>query len=102
MNVVYGEVDLTGISDYSINAAAMMVHASEVVIFKYEDQTGRKNAMEIINTRAANLVSLWERYLPDQYELVEARQVVEKNGYILFVIAEDADRIVSQFEAAVQ
>ncbi len=100
--MVYGEVDLTGISDYSINAAAMMVHASEVVIFKYEDQTGRKNAMEIINTRAANLVSLWERYLPDQYELVEARQIVEKNGYILFVVAEDADQIVSQFEAAVQ
>lgn len=58
--------------------------------------------LEAIEARVADQKRSWEHYLQDQYELVEDYQVAEKNGYILYVVAEDADRIVTQFIAAVK
>ena len=102
INVCYTELDLNDLADYYGSTPMMMVHATEIAVFRPADKAAAKNVKSAIQTRVDDLYNIWSQYLPMQFELVENYQVVEKNGYILFVVAEEADKIVDQFVKAVK
>ncbi len=95
----YLGLDLSKVSDYSVSIPLMMVHASEIALFKPVDAAAAEEIKAVIAERIAVLEQNWSQYLPEQYELVQNHKLVEQNGYILMVIAEDADNIVEQFAA---
>ena len=96
----YTGLDLSGLTDFYVGTPMMMVHASEVAIFKPTDAAAAKSVKAAIDARVESLNNVWSTYLPDQYALVEDHRVVEAGDYIIFVVAADADRIVKQFKAA--
>ena len=96
----YTGLDVSGLEDFCVGVPMMMVHASEVAIFKPTDAAAAKSVKAAIDARVESLNNVWSTYLPDQYALVEDHRVVEAGDYIIFVVAADADRIVKQFKAA--
>lgn len=93
----YTELNLQDAADFAIAVSLLNVDASEVAIFRPASRDAAQQIKAAIDARLAVLEEVWSRYLPDQYELVENHQIVEKNGYILFVISKDADTIAEQF-----
>jgi len=113
---IEGEQDLPSLMDldddllsdlYGINAAdleeyvakmpLMNVHATEFFLAKVKP--GKMSAVKDgISARLDDLKGQWERYLPDQLELVNNAQVVESGDYILFCVAEDAKGAVELFQ----
>lgn len=102
LGICYTEMDLNDLADYYGSTPMMIVHATEIAVFRPADKAAAKGVKAAIQSRVDDLMNIWGQYLPAQYELVEDHQIVEKNGYILFVVAEEADRIVDQFVKAVK
>lgn len=98
----YTELDLSDVSDYSVGVPMMIVHASEIAVFQPKSKAEAGKVKAAIEARLQVLYDTWDTYLPEQFALVEDYQLVEKNGYILFVVAYEADQIVKQFINAVK
>ena len=43
---------------------------------------------------------LWNTYLPDQYELVKNRLVVEEGDYLIYIISEDNNSVLEAIKSA--
>ena len=78
----------------------MNVRANEIIIIKAKDSAGVNEAKNLLKARLANLDEQWKRYLPDQYELVQAGQIVTKGLYVTMVVADGVDKAVSAFNSS--
>ena len=94
---LYG-IDPALVEDFQLQVPMMAVHATEIFIAKVapENMESVKNGIAL---RKQNLLDQWSTYLPDQYELVDKAQVVQSGDYIIFVIAHEADAMVSVFNS---
>lgn len=93
---LYG-IDAADLDEYVAKMPLMDVHATEFFIAKV--QPGKMSTVkDSISARLADLKAQWERYLPEQLELVNNAQVVESGDYILFCVAEDAQGAVELFQ----
>ncbi len=98
----YLDLDTSKCADYCVATPFMMVHATEVAIFKPVDKAASKDIRAAIDARLEILENNWSNYLPEQYELVQNHQIVEENGYIMMVVSYFPDEIVKQFKNAVK
>lgn len=95
---VYG-LNAEDVASFSVNIPVMNVHATEIAIFEVKD--GNVDVIKTaIEKRQADLEKTWETYLPDQLELVKNSQVVEKDNFVLYVISENVDAVVENFNNA--
>lgn len=88
------------LSSYVVSKPMMKVHATEIAVFEVVDEKGREAVKQGIEKRVKALTEQWQTYLPEQYELVKNYKVVDKDNFVLFVISEEADAIISKFNAA--
>lgn len=88
------------LSSYVVSTPMMNVHATEIAVFEVVDENGRQAVKAGIEKRVEALKAQWERYLPEQYELVKNYKVVDRGNYVLFVISEVADTIINNFNNA--
>ena len=89
------------IDSFVLKTPMMNVQATEIFIAKVKP--GRMDAVrEAVTARQKALDQTWSMYLPAQYELVQNYKTAEKGDFFLFVVAEDADGVVSAFESAIQ
>lgn len=84
---------------YIAKIPMMNVHATEFFIAKVKD--GRMDSVkEAIEKRQADLVTVWEQYLPEQYELVQNYKLETEGSYVLFCVCAQADEVVGLFRDA--
>jgi len=95
-------LDPSILEDYAIMTPLMNVKTNEVAVLKVKDAKDVAAVEEAVKKRAADVQKQFETYLPDQYENAKNFQVVKKGNYVLFVISESADAIVSEFDALVK
>lgn len=95
-------LDPSLLEDYSIMMPLMNVKTNEVAVLKVKDAKDIAAVEEAVKQRAADVQKQFETYLQDQYENAKNFQVVKKGNYVLFVISESADAIVSEFESLVK
>ncbi|RJX40372.1 DUF4358 domain-containing protein [Paenibacillus pinisoli] len=95
-------LDPSILQDYAIMTPLMNVKTNEVAVLKVKDAKDVAAVEEAVKKRAADVQKQFETYLPDQYENAKNFQVVKKGNYVLFVISESADAIVSEFDALVK
>ena len=89
------------VDSFVLKTPLINVQATEIFIAKVKP--GRMDAVkEAVTGRYKALDEIWSRYLPDQYELVKNYKTAEKGDFFIFVVAEEADKIISIFEAAVK
>ena len=75
----------------------MNVHASMFVIIKATE--GKvEEVLQKVETYAINYEAQWERYLPEQYELVKNREVGTTGNYVYMIVAENASDLVKNIK----
>lgn len=94
-------IDPAILENYSVNIPMMNVNASEIAVFKVKDTSNIKAVEEGIGKRAADLDEVWKRYLPAQYELVKNHKIKVNGNYVMFVVHQDADKIIATFDEMV-
>lgn len=96
----YG-IDPNALSSYVVSMPADDTHATEIAVFELKDAASAKSVKAGIEKRVQALIKLWEKKSTAQHTLVKNYQVVEKGNFVLFVISDRADAIISKFKAFV-
>lgn len=86
------------LEDYSIRMPMMNVKSNEIAILKVKDAKDISTVETAVKERAADIQKQFEQYLPDQFENAQNYKLVKKGNYILFVISESADQLVTEFD----
>ena len=97
----YG-IDPSILKSYEVRMPMMMVHSSEVAVFELNNASDASKVIAGIERRVEGLKSQWESYLPAQFELVQNYKTATKGNYVIFVVSEYADTIISNFNAQVK
>lgn len=97
----YG-IDTSVLKDYYVSISMMNVQATEIAVFELKDENNADIVMEGIEKRQKALEEQWSSYLPEQYELVKNYKVAQKGNKILFVISDQADKIIDNFNNIVE
>jgi len=86
------EIDEAQIEEI-IGAMPMMnVHASMYVVIKATDGNV-ENVKAKLETYGQSYEQQWERYLPEQYDLVKNRKIGTKGNYAYMIVAKNAEEV---------
>ena len=91
-------IDPEKLADYAIRIPMMNVKSNEIAILKVKDVADVPAVEEAVKQRAATVQQQFETYLPDQYENAKNYKVVTKGNYVLFVISDQADELVTEYD----
>ena len=91
-------IDPEKLADYAIRIPMMNVKSNEIAILKVKDVADVPAVEEAVKKRAETVQQQFETYLPDQYENAKNYKVVTKGNYVLFVISDQADELVTEYD----
>ncbi|WP_253896136.1 DUF4358 domain-containing protein [Solibacillus sp. R5-41] len=91
-------LDATKLEDFSVRVPMMSVKTNEIAIFKVKDVNDVAEVLAAVKQRAENVMKQFEQYLPDQYENAKNHKIVTKGNYVLFVISEQADKLITVYD----
>ncbi|WP_058304087.1 DUF4358 domain-containing protein [Gorillibacterium timonense] len=92
------DIDPALLETYVIKMPMMNIKTNELAILQVKEEKDLPTVEAGVKKRAEAVQKQFETYLPDQYENAKNYKLVTKGNYVLFVISEDADKIVSLFE----
>lgn len=91
-------IDPQKLEDYAIRIPIMNVKTNEIAILKVKNTADIPEVEEAVKQRAENVKKTFETYLPDQYENAKNYQLITRGNYVLFVISEDADKLIKVYD----
>ena len=91
-------IDPEKLADYAIRIPMMNVKTNEIAILKVKDAADVSAVEEALKQRAQTVQQQFETYLPDQYENAKNYKLVTKGNYVLFVISDQADELVTEYD----
>ena len=91
-------IDPEKLADYAIRIPMMNVKSNEIAILKVKDAADVSAVEEALKQRAQTVQQQFETYLPDQYENAKNYKLVTKGNYVLFVISDQADELVTEYD----
>ncbi len=91
-------IDPEKLEDYAIRIPMMNVKTNEIAILKVKDAADVSAVEEALKQRAQTVQQQFETYLPDQYENAKNYKLVTKGNYVLFVISDQADELVAEYD----
>lgn len=96
--ITWNEWDKAKFADGAFSFSLMNVQAYTIAIVKPAD--GEKDAvMKYFEDYKAQMIQNFERYLEEELKIAKAAVLEEVDGYILFVMAENADTIAANIKA---
>lgn len=93
---VYG-VNSADFKDVKIYGTMISVKANEIIVIKAENSKELDKAVSVLNQRKDTVYKTWEKYLPDQFEMVK-KGVIKTNGnYAALIISPEVDKVANKF-----
>ncbi|MEV5026851.1 DUF4358 domain-containing protein [Paenibacillus sp. LPE1-1-1.1] len=92
------DIDPALLEQYTIMSPMMNIKTNEMAVFKVKDAKDIAAVEDGIKKRAGDVQKMFETYLQDQYEIAKNYKLVTKGSYVFFVISEQADQFVSEFD----
>ena len=90
-------LDFSLLSEYSLNDPMMNVHAHMLYVAKVKDEADVPAVEEAFGKRLELMQDIFSTYLPAQYDLAMAGQVVSNGKYVLMVVSNDSQAVVDEF-----
>jgi len=87
------------LEEYTIMSPLMNVKSNEIAVFKVKDAKDIAAVEDGIKKRAADVQKTFETYLQDQYENAKNYKLVAKGNHVFFVISDQADKFVTEFDS---
>lgn len=85
------------IEDYVIMEPAMSLGAFAIAMYRMKDSSKTQEGLEAAEGRAEMLISSFENYLPEQFEIAQDYIAIESNGYILLTVGEESEKVKEIF-----
>lgn len=93
---IYG-VDKSQFNDVLIYGAMINVKANEIILIKVNNEADINNAVSVLQARKDMVYKTWERYLPEQFEMVK-NGVIKTNGkYAALIISPEVNKVANKF-----
>lgn len=86
------------VEEFVIKQPVMNVKANELAIIKVKDESKMEEVKKGLEKRGEDLDNKWKQYLPDQYKIVQDRRFVNIGNYAIFVVDEEADKIIDSIK----
>ena len=93
------DMDFSNIEAYYGRVPQTNVHASSIIAVKAKPGKAEQAKAELMKYEAA-VEKSFEKYLPEQYDMVKDYRIVESGDYLALIIADNADDVESAFEEA--
>ena len=93
-------IDFSLLEEYSLNDPMMNVHAHILYIAKVKDAADVEAVKAAFETRLTAMQASFEMYLPDQYDLAMAGQIVDNGKYVMLVVSQDNEAVIAKFNDA--
>ena len=90
------DMDFSYFDEYYGRIPQKNTHATSVIGVKVKDGKKAEARAELMKYQAA-MEKNFERYLPDQYDMVKDYRIIENGDYMVLVIADNADDIETAF-----
>lgn len=90
------DMDFSNFDEYYGRIPKANVHATSIIGVKVKNGKKEEARAELMKYQAA-MEQNFERYLPDQYDLVKDYRIIENGDYMVLVIADNADDIETAF-----
>lgn len=91
-------IDPATLEDFAIRIPMMNIKTNEIAIFKVKNAEDVSKVEAAVKQRAEMVQKQFEQYLPDQYEQAKNYKLVTKGNYVLFVISDSADKLVTAYD----
>jgi len=92
-------IDVLKLESYIIKIPMMNIRADEIAIIKVKDSNDIQYIKDKLKERLIKIENIFEKYLPDQYELAKIPLIISKGKYILMSISEKNDEIENIFKS---
>lgn len=92
-------LDTALLEQFTIRMPMMNVKTNEIAILQVKDAKDIPLVEDAVKQRAADVQKQFENYLPDQYENAKNYKLINKENYVLFVISDQADELVNEFNS---
>lgn len=99
-SAAYNNLDLSLLEEYSFNIPLMNIKCDEITIMKVKNESDIPTVKAAIEERHKVVLSSFEHYLIDQYEIAQKAKVIVNGKYVMFLITENADKGVEIFNKA--
>ncbi len=90
------DMDFSNFDAYYGRIPRTNVHASSIIGVKVKDGKKAEARAELMKYQAA-MEKNFEKYLPEQYDIVKDYRIIENGDYMVLVIADNADDIETAF-----
>ena len=90
-------IDTDLLESYTVMIPMMSVHANEIAVLKVKDEKDVAKMKEAIRKRAATAEE--NMLYPEQKELIGQHKIASNGKYVLYVVDQNAETIVKNFEA---
>lgn len=98
IKTLYG-LDSDIFEEFIVKRSMLKIRAHEIAIIKVTDLTNVEKVKQAMEIRRQQIVSEFETYLQDQYEIAIDGKIDSNGKYIIFIISEQANEIVNTFNS---
>lgn len=91
-------IDAEKLEEYTARIPMMNVKTNELVILKVKDEADIPEIEEALKERAEQVAEQFATYLEDQAENAKNYKLQVNGKYVLFVISEDADKLLTVYD----
>ena len=96
----YG-IDPATLDGYAIEEALEVTQADKIIIIDPAEGTDAKEISDKLETFRQDKAMEMEDYLPEQYDVIAAASVKEKDGFVYLVISPEAEKIEAVIEDSI-
>lgn len=98
---LYG-VDTSSVKSYCVKGPMMNVKANEIAVFELNDAADAAIFKKACENRAADVATMFEQYLADQYEIAKAPSITVVGNYVFMAISENSASMMKDFKELVK
>ncbi|MCR5119861.1 MAG: DUF4358 domain-containing protein [Lachnospiraceae bacterium] len=95
------DIDPATLDSYAIEEALEVTQADKVIIIDPAEGTDPKEISDKLESFRQDKAMEMEDYLPEQYDVIAAASVKEKDGFVYLVISPEAEKIETLIEDSI-
>ena len=100
-SAVYG-IEVPDFKEVSVYGSMIGTMANEVIAIKVKNSSEISNAQKVLNNRKDTLYKQYEKYLPDQFEIVKKAVVKTKGDYVILIVSPSVEMLSNKFDILIK
>ena len=100
-SAVYG-IEVSEFEEVSVYGSMIGTMANEVIAIKVKNSSDISDAQNVLKSRKDTLYKQYEKYLPDQFEIVKKAVVKTKGDYVILIVSPSVEKLSDKFDKLIK